>query len=173
MARVERPVFVSVRREPPELTEVQRDRLRYFGDIRHIASGKDLGLYKKLKNSRARMRFLRKFWKDLDPSPETQENERLEEHIIRLEYVESNFAADRGKRGSDTDKGRIYIKYGPPSDIQYNLASMNEKPFEVWTYETSGGYRFIFQDRRGAGVFDLVHSTHPREAYNPDWRQLE
>ena len=170
VARTERLVFVSEQRKPPELSAEQKDQLRYYADIRYVASDKDLELYKKLKSSRARMRLLRRVWKELDPTPATPENERLAAHIARMEYAESSFAAGRGKRGSDTDKGRIYIKYGPASDIQYNLADQTEKPFEIWAYDTSGGYQFIFQDRRGAGIFELVHSTHPKEFYNPTWR---
>jgi GWxTD domain-containing protein len=119
------------------------------------------------------MAYLKMFWKELDPTPATDENERLIQHIQRMRFAENNYAAGRGRRGSDTDKGRIYVKFGEPSDIQYNLAASNEKPFEVWTYEEQRGVRFIFKDRRGAGVFELVHSTHPAETYNPQWRLME
>ncbi len=158
---------------PVELTEDQKDQLRYYMDIQYVASSKERKVYNDLESQEAKMRFLRNFWKEQDPTAATPENERLIEHMQRMRHADNNYAAGRGKRGADTDKGRIYVKYGAPTDIQYNMASAQEKPFEVWTYERTGGYRFIFQDRRGAGVFELVHSTHPKEFYNPQWRMIE
>ncbi|MCE2437949.1 MAG: GWxTD domain-containing protein [Candidatus Latescibacteria bacterium] len=171
--RTRRMVSLARKREIVELTQEERDNIRYYRDIRYIARGSRWKEYRKLKNRMDQMEFLKVFWKELDPTPATDENERLIQHIHRMRFAENNYAAGRGKRGSDTDKGRIYIKFGEPSDIQYNLAASNEKPFEVWTYEEQRGVRFIFMDRRGAGVFELVHSTHPAETYNPNWRLIE
>jgi GWxTD domain-containing protein len=171
--RVKRMVSLVRQQEVVELTKEERDNIRFYRDIRYIARGSQLKEYRKLKNRQDQMVFLKGFWKELDPTPATDENERLIQHIQRMRFAENNYAASRGKRGSDTDKGRVYIKFGEPSDIQYNLAASNEKPFEVWTYENQRGVRFIFMDRRGAGVFELVHSTHPAETYNPNWRLIE
>ena len=173
VARTRRKVFLAPENMPVELTEDQKDQLRYYMDIQYVASSKERKVYNDLESQEAKMRFLRNFWKEQDPTAATPENERLIEHMQRMRHADNNYAAGRGKRGADTDKGRIYVKYGAPTDIQYNMASAQEKPFEVWTYERTGGYRFIFQDRRGAGVFELVHSTHPKEFYNPQWRMIE
>ncbi len=171
--RMRRMISLARQQEVVELTQEEKENIRYYRDIRYIARGSQWKEYRKLKNRRDQMTFLKAFWKELDPTPATDENERLIQHIFRMRFAENNYAAGRGKRGSDTDKGRIYIKFGEPSDIQYNLAASNEKPFEVWTYEEQRGVRFIFVDRRGAGVFELVHSTHPAETYNPNWRLME
>ena len=171
--RARRMVSLARKQEVVELTQEERDNIRCYKGIRYIATGSQFKEYRTLKNRRDQMAFLKAFWKEMDPTPATDENERLVQHIQRMRFAENNYAAGRGKRGSDTDKGRIYVKFGEPSDIQYNLAASNEKPFEVWTYEDQRGVRFIFKDRRGAGVFELVHSTHPTETYNPQWRMME
>lgn len=171
--RMRRMISLARQQEIVELTREEKENIRYYRDIRYIARGSQWKEYRKLKNRRDQMAYLKAFWKELDPTPATDENERLMQHFHRMRFAENNYAAGRGKRGSDTDKGRIYIKFGEPSDIQYNLAASNEKPFEVWTYEEQRGVRFIFMDRRGAGVFELVHSTHPAETYNPNWRLME
>ncbi len=171
--RAKRLVSLAVQQEPMELTQAERDNIRYYKDIRYVAKGSQLKEYDRLQSRQDQMVFLKAFWKGLDPTPATDENERLIQHLQRMRFAENNYAAGRGKRGSDTDKGRIHIKLGEPSDIQYNLAASNEKPFEVWTYEERRGVRFIFMDRRGAGIFELVHSTHPAETYNPSWRLIE
>ena len=87
-----------------------------------------------------------------------------------MSHAENRFVAGPRQRGSDTDKGRVYIKYGPPDDIDYHTSAAGDKPHEVWHYTTRGNYRFIFRDRRGSGNYELVHSTYPGEAYNPYWR---
>jgi GWxTD domain-containing protein len=174
VVRSRRMVFLSTPPpRPTELTRQQKDDLRYYADIRYVSRAADRKIYDSFEGRDERMEYLQNFWKKLDPLPGTSENERLIEHIVRMRHVENNFAAGRGKRGSDTDKGRIYVKYGQPTDIQYNMASSSSKPFEVWTYENVRGVRFIFLDRRGAGVFELVHSTHRREVYNPNWRSMQ
>ena len=174
VVRNRRQVFLSTPPpRPTELTKEQKDDIRYYGDIRYVARAADRKIYDSFESRKDKMAFLQNFWKKNDPIPGTPENERLIEHIVRMRHVENNFAAGRGKRGSDTDKGRTYVKYGQPTDIQYNMASSNSKPFEVWTYENMQGVRFIFLDRRGAGVFELVHSTHRSEVYNPNWRSLQ
>jgi len=174
VVRTRRMVFLSnPPQRPTELTKQQKDDLRYYSDIRYVADSRDRKIYGTLETREEKMQFLQNFWKKLDPIPGTQENERLIQHIVRMRHVENNFAAGRGKRGSDTDKGRVYVKYGQPTDVQYNMASSSAKPFEVWTYENMGGVRFIFLDRRGAGVFEMVHSTHRSEVYNPNWRSIQ
>ena len=152
-----------------ELTEEQKELWRYYSDIHWIASEKEWKLFKGL-DQRGQERFLRQFWKDRDPSPDTPENERLMEHIRRMKYCDNQFAAQVNQRGTDTDKGRVYVKYGPPDDIQYNTLATSEKSFETWFYEKQGRYIFVFRDRNGNGVYELVHSTMPGERYNPNWK---
>ncbi len=168
--RQRRMVFLAAQETPKDLTEDQKDQLRYYGHIRYIAGKKERDALKKLETQEDSLRFLRAFWKNLDPSPETPANERLIEHMHRMRYAENNFSSGHKKRGSDTDKGRVYIQYGPPDDIQYNTGGAGKKPFEAWSYEKQRRSEFIFRDRRGVGTYELVHSTHPGERYNPDWR---
>ncbi|OGG46322.1 MAG: hypothetical protein A3F84_27165 [Candidatus Handelsmanbacteria bacterium RIFCSPLOWO2_12_FULL_64_10] len=153
-----------------ELTEEEKELWRYYSDIRYVATEKEQKLFKSL-DQRGKERFLRQFWKDRDPTPETPLNEGLMEHIRRMKYSENQFAAQVNKRGSETDKGRVYIKYGAPDDIQYNTLATGEKSYEIWVYEKQGRYEFVFRDRHGNGIYELVHSTMPGERYNPNWRE--
>jgi len=150
-----------------QLTQDERDQLRYYADIRYIASDSDLRVFEGLQEgSEERMGFLRSFWKRLDPTPETPTNERVIEHMRRLRFAENNFSGRPGKRGSDTAKGRVYVKYGPPDDREYRTSIESAKPVEIWTYER---YEFIFRDSQGLGVYELVHATYPGELNNPNW----
>lgn len=60
--------------------------------------------------------YLTEFWQDLDPTPGTLENEALEEHYRRVNYADLHYTTTI--RGALSDMGRLYIKYGPPDDIQ-------------------------------------------------------
>jgi GWxTD domain-containing protein len=169
--RYKRKVFlISDENETPQLTEAQQEQLRYFQTIHYVASEKDLAIYESLPTQDSKMKFLRTFWKKLDPTPKTPLNERLRDHINRMKYSDDTFTSQPGKRGSETDKGRVYIKYGPPSERDYTTSVAVGKAVDIWIYEKSGRYLFEFFDRRGTGVYELVHSTMSGELYNPNWR---
>lgn len=166
-----RKVFlISEEVENPQLTESEQEQLRHYQSIHHIASEKDLTMYKSLASQNAKMKFLQTFWKKLDPTPTTPLNERLRDHLMRMKYSDDTFTAQPGNLGSDTDKGRIYVKYGPPNERDYTTSAAVGKAIDTWIYEKSGRYIFVFFDRRGTGVYELVHSTMSGEIYNPDWQ---
>ena len=156
--------------ENPQFTEAEQEQLRHYQSIHHIASEKDLTMYKSLGSQNAKRKFLQAFWKKRDPTPDTPLNERLRDHLMRMKYSDDTFTAQPGKLGSDTDKGRIYVKYGPPNERDYTTSAAVGKAIDTWIYEKSGRYIFVFFDRRGTGVYELVHSTMSGEIYNPDWQ---
>jgi GWxTD domain-containing protein len=161
-----RVVLASLKEPTPEISEQDAAQLRYYKDIRYLAKPQELKQYENLPES-AQLNFLRQFWKAQDPTPDTPVNERLIQHLQRMHYVETNFSRTNTQEPIDTDRGRVYIKYGPPDDIERVSSSAEEKASEVWHY---GRYEFIFRDSNGLGVYRLVHSTYPGEVYNPDWR---
>ena len=61
-------------------------------------------------------RFMEDFWKRQDPSPDTALNEVLEEFNRRVAYADIHYAESR--RGALSDRGRVYIRLGPPNEIQ-------------------------------------------------------
>ena len=156
--------------EVEELTEDQRTSLSYYRHIKWLAEESALKTYEALKSLEARDKFLKVFWRRVDPTPGTDVNEKLIEHIRRMRYSQNNFSGGHQEEGYDTDKGRVYVTYGGPSDRDYRSAVDSIKPYEIWTYEEKGTYEFIFRDRRGIGVYELVHSTYPGELYNPNWQ---
>ena len=152
------------------VNQVQLDLLRYYSDIRYVAAQDVLEAYGALPDWATKMEFLRAFWKKLDPTRATPTNERLLEHMLRMGHADARFSGGPKRSGSDTDKGRVYVTYGPPDEIDYHTSVAGEKPYEVWFYYQRGDHQFIFRDRWGSGKFELVHSTYPGEAQNPFWR---
>jgi len=166
---------------------------RYYDQIKYIATPKELRAYKGL-TPEGKVRFILDFWKRKDPDPETPVNEFAQEHFRRIAYSDAHFASmgsrSRTKRGMDTDMGKVYIKYGPPDEVEDQLmptadtgqsevgpsavgGNLGRKPVQIWYYDTMGRYLFIFRDRYGLGVYELVHSTMPGEHYDPEWRERQ
>ncbi|MBU1317646.1 MAG: GWxTD domain-containing protein [candidate division Zixibacteria bacterium] len=84
--------------------------------IRHISTDEQLRELKKLDSREDVERFLSDFWANLDPTPGTPENEVKQEYDRRFQYSEEHFR-ESNLRGSQTDRGRVYIIYGPPAEI--------------------------------------------------------
>jgi GWxTD domain-containing protein len=93
------------------------------------------------------------FWRRRDPDPETPRNEALIEFIRRVRYTEHHFQGYGP--GWRSDMGRIYIRYGPPAQIESRPASSSAPQLEIWNYENPF-HRFVFGDREGFGRFVLM-----------------
>jgi len=100
-------------------------------DARWIINDDERNAFEKLTDNNERDRFIEQFWLRRDPTPGTAENEFKEEHYRRIAYSNEHFAAQ--VRGSLTDRGRIYILYGPPDAVKRQ--SMNGIPEEIWRYD--------------------------------------
>ena len=92
-------------------------------------------------------------WKDMDPTPNTDYNELMDEYYKRVSYANENF--DGWKDGWETDRGMIYILFGPPDQVQRTNQSMsNSTLYQIWTYNKISK-QFIFKDQNGFGDFRL------------------
>lgn len=100
--------------------------------------------------------YFQEFWDKRDPTPNTKNNELLDEFYKRIDFANNYFSINTlDKEGWQTDRGDIYIKYGPPSEVRRHLDEINLPPSEIWYYEKERR-RFIFEDRSGMGDFRLV-----------------
>lgn len=143
----------------------KEEEKKYLSQIKHIASKKEIKLFKKL-DSRSKQEFILRFWKSKDTDKSTPQNEFMIDHFRRLAFVEKEF-----KGGTDSDMGRVYIKYGPPVDIEReNSMAASAQAVQIWSYAVDGRTDFVFVDRDGDGKFVLVHSTHRDEYSNPGWQ---
>lgn len=87
------------------------------GPVRYIAEKKEVKLYRKLRSDEERALFIERFWARRDPTPETLTNEYREEFWERVAHANERFL-DSARPGWHTDRGKIYILYGPPQDIE-------------------------------------------------------
>jgi GWxTD domain-containing protein len=114
-------------------------------DVRWIISDDEMAALKQLSNQEEFDNFVEQFWLRRDPTPDTPENEFREEHYRRIAYANEHFAA--GKKGSLTDRGQMYIKFGPADEIESHPSggtytrpaeegggTTSTYPFEDWRY---------------------------------------
>ena len=102
-------------------------------------------------------KILGEFWDQRDPDPSTQENELEEEYYRRVNFSNRYFSSwNDGMDGWRTDRGKIYIICGPPSDVESpSTATSQKSQYEIWYYRNLQK-RFVFLDRYGNGDFRLI-----------------
>jgi GWxTD domain-containing protein len=125
-------------------------------DVAYIIRDDERAAFKSLTTDEEREKFIEQFWLRRDPTPGTEQNEAKEEHYRRIEYANEHFASRLP--GWKTDRGRIYITYGPPDEKESHPAGGNGKPpFEDWLYhhiEGIGNNIIVeFVDPKGDGEF--------------------
>jgi len=105
-------------------------------DVRWIISDQERKAFKSLSNDEERDAFIEQFWRRRNPDPDSPENTYREEHYRRIAYADEHFAA--GKPGQFTDRGMIYIKFGPPdSKESHPSGGMYERPMDEGGGETT------------------------------------
>ncbi|MBZ5724053.1 MAG: GWxTD domain-containing protein [Acidobacteriia bacterium] len=114
-------------------------------DVAYIITEAERLAFQRLQTGADREQFIEQFWLRRDPTPGTAENEFREEHYRRIAYANEHFAAP-GIAGWRTDRGRIYITYGPPDEIEDHPAggqfqrpaaqggATTTFPFQQWRY---------------------------------------
>ncbi len=154
-------------------------------DVRWIILGEELQAFRQFSNDEERENFIEQFWIRRDPTPDTLENEYREEHYRRIAYANERFAA--GKAGWRTDRGRIYVMFGPPDQIDSHPSggayqrpieegggSTSTFPFEVWRYRYLEGVgqevELEFVDDCNCGAYELTIDRSKKDAllYTPN-----
>ncbi len=154
-------------------------------DVRWIITDEEKSAFMQLSNDEERDQFIEAFWQRRDPTPDTEENEFKEEHYRRIAYANEHFAA--GIAGWRTDRGRIYIVFGPADEIEthpsggtYTRPSeegggeTSTYPFEQWRYryiESIGQQVIIeFVDTCMCGDYHMTMDRSEKDAlkYTPN-----
>ncbi|MBI3682807.1 MAG: GWxTD domain-containing protein [Acidobacteria bacterium] len=131
-------------------------------DVVYIIADEERAAFLKLTTDQERQKFIEQFWLRRDPTPKTVENEFKEEHYRRIAYANQRFQTTSGRPGWRTDRGHMYIVYGPPDEIESHPSggARTSYPFEVWRYwhvEGIGENLFVtFIDRMRSGDYRLA-----------------
>lgn len=119
-------------------------------------------------------RYLYNFWTRRYPATAGEEWAKYLEQVKKVNAAYSNNLTI----GYETDRGRVYLQYGPPDAMTPSYFEPNTYPYEIWHYyrlETRGqvapqnNRRFVFANMSAAGEFQLLHSDADNELYNARW----
>jgi GWxTD domain-containing protein len=130
-------------------------------EVVYIISPLEKDVFLKLSSDRERDLFIEAFWRQRDPTTNTEKNEFREEHYRRINYVNHFFGRGAPKAGWQTDRGRIYIILGEPNDIQRFTGKNQVYPTEVWFYQgltdkgLPPGFNLVFFQDGGLGEYKL------------------
>ena len=107
--------------------------------------------------------YFDRFWNGMDPNKETQKNELMDEYYLRVNFANQNYST-LSIDGWLTDRGRIYIKFGQPDDIERHPFEIDSVPYEIWRYYSVRKI-FVFVDRTGFGDYYL-HPDYIDQEFN-------
>jgi GWxTD domain-containing protein len=166
--------------DQPRKIKIEPDKAftDWLRDVDPIITADELKAWKKLKTNEEREQFIAIFWHRRDPDADTEENEYREAYYERLAYANEHFAS--GIPGYKTDRGRIYLKYGKPDDVESHPAggsyerepaegggSTSTYPFERWWYRHLPGHSDMeieFVDPTGSGEYRVARNPFEKEA---------
>jgi len=142
--------------------------------LRYIAEPRELAAWSPKLSTDAKRRFLVSFWKQRDPTPGTDKNERREAYYGAVDYANKTFkeGGRNAVSGWRSDGGRIYAKNGAPDEVFRRQQEGRAPPYEVWSYAKGKGYYYIFADRSGFGAYTLIHSNDLKETGLPGWNEI-
>ncbi len=148
-------------------------------DVAYIITDEERGVFKRLQTDEEREQFIENFWLRRDPTPDTFENEFREEHYRRIAYANEHYAS--GIPGWKSDRGRIYITFGPPDEIESHPSggtyerppeegggTTSTFPFEKWRYryieDLGNDINIEFVDPTMSGEYRMTSDPSEKDA---------
>lgn len=141
-----------------------------FAKSKYIAVSDEVDQFSRLGNVQAKRDFLFGFWKKHSETTEDKPGISYKEYMGRVQECNQRYSTLK-KAGWKTDRGRVFLIYGEPSEIERYPNSVNNKPYEIWHYnEIQGGVIFDFADLYGFSDYQLVNSTARGEYKDDNWQ---
>jgi GWxTD domain-containing protein len=148
-------------------------------DVVYIITDEERKAFKQMNTDEEREQFVEQFWLRRDPTPDTVENEFKEEHYRRIAYANEHYAS--GIPGWKADRGRIYITFGPPDEIDEHPSGGSYErpaaegggetttfPFEDWRYRYIEGIgndvNIEFVDTTMTGEYHMTMDPSEKDA---------
>jgi GWxTD domain-containing protein len=123
----------------------------FYSQVQYIMTGEERKIFLELPDAE-REPFIQEFWKRRNPFPDSPDNAFKTEYESRIRRADELFHGE-GRSGYLTDRGRIYILFGPPMErLTYPMDAAGYCR-EVWYY---GGFPVIFLDEHCQGQFLLT-----------------
>jgi GWxTD domain-containing protein len=148
-------------------------------DVIYIISPEERTAFLQLETNEEREQFIEQFWLRRSSNPDMPDNDFKEEHYRRIAYANEHYAS--GIPGWKTDRGRIYIIWGAPDEIESHPTggtydrpteegggSTTTYPWERWRYRYLEGIQenveLEFVDPSGSGEYHLTMDPSEKDA---------
>jgi GWxTD domain-containing protein len=145
----------------------------------YIITKEERDAFLRLTTNEEREQFIEEFWRRRNPDPDSPENTYREEHYRRIAYANERFSS--GVPGWKTDRGHMYILWGPPDEIDSHPAggaydrppeqgggSTTTYPWELWRYrhleDIGDNIELEFVDPSGSGEYHLTMDPGEKDA---------
>ena len=130
------------------------DQVNYYKkwieeDVVYLITEDEKATFKALRNDEERENFIEQFWIRRNPDQRLSYNPFREEHYRRIAYANERFAS--GVPGWKTDRGRIYIVFGEPAEIESHPAGGTYERLPWEGGGTTSTYPFVSPHRRDRG----------------------
>jgi GWxTD domain-containing protein len=168
------------KRDQQQRVEEQQDYFKKWleEDVVYIITDEERNVFSNLTADAERDAFIEQFWRRRDPDPRSAINEFKEEHYRRIAYANDHFYS--GVEGWYTDRGRIYITYGPPNTIDDHMGGIYRRrpeegggwtstyAFQRWFYNyipgVGSGIEIEFVDASKTGEYKLALRPSEKDA---------
>lgn len=121
-------------------------------------------------NTDMKKRFFYSFWMQRD---EINPQKKWSDYLVEVNKVEKQYS-NQVKHGYETERGRVYLQYGPPNSIMERPNETNSYPYEIWHYYRIGRFsnkKFVFYNTDLiSNDYQLLHSDMYGERYNYRWQ---
>jgi GWxTD domain-containing protein len=148
-------------------------------EVPYIITKEELEAFQRLTTNEEREQYIEDFWRRRNPDPDSPENAYREEHYRRIAYANERFSS--GIPGWKTDRGHIYILWGPPDEIdshpsggtydrpaQQGGGTTTTYPWELWRYrhleDIGDNIEIEFVDTIGSGEFHITMDPGEKDA---------
>ncbi len=131
----------------------------FYETARLVMVDAEKDIFNHLPDTESRREFIKDFWTKRDPDPDTEGNEFKEEFESRLDYAQKHFK--EGRRGWNTDRGRLYVYLGPPEKTEEFISAPTQgiRGSLIWWiyYQYDLGIEFV--DEKGVGEYTINEIT--------------
>jgi GWxTD domain-containing protein len=135
----------------------------WLEDVTPVLTETERDVFLKLRTDAERDKFIRFFWRQRDPLPDTPENEYYKEYMERVRFADRYFGIGSHRRGSQTERGFYYLVLGKPLERNIFATFSEFWPLELWFYKGEEAYGLppyfylIFYQPEGIGDYRLYY----------------
>lgn len=166
--------YVAVNLEAELFSKYSEEELDYYlNTLVHTSTEQEIRFRKALENHRQKKNYLYTYW-EKRKSQEQSVSSLWAWHTSALQYSNQHFKSSF-RAGWQTDRGRVFMKHGIPSDVERFPSSSTTVPYEIWRYDRLGNQTnviFVFYNPDVTmDEYPLLHSSKYGENNNPNWKR--